>query len=622
MYFYTIAPFKTNVKPLTYQSQKPLEKGDWVKITLLKRALKGVVLGECAEPDFACKDASPTQAYFNAHQMLLLEFIAHYYCCTPSMSASLFYPFLKSASASKYLQSTLKTNCLSSAQQEALDALKTRQSALLFGDTGSGKTQIYIHLIMETLQHDKTAIVLVPEIALTAQTQRMLMQTFKSQVGLWHSKLDLKQRQELLDKLHAKETRVVVGTRSALFLPMPNLGLMIIDEEHDYSYKSNQNPYYHARDVALYLSSKMPIQVILGSATPSLRSYYMSQKNQNLVRLKGRFFDSNREILFEEQRTTISPFLLSHLKETLNAHQQSVIFMPTRAHFKKLLCQTCGQGVCCPFCSVNMSLHLKDKQMRCHYCQHTEKIPSTCPTCQHNTLEGKRMGTQQLKKELEALLPQARIGILDKDHTHTSGQIQSILEAFNAQEIDILIGTQMVAKGHDYHNISLAIILGLDEVLHNGSYASFEQGVSLMHQIAGRSARKEHGKVLIQTLNDAFLQRYIQDYEDFLKEELRTRVPHFPPFVRLAQLEFSAPSAQSAKNAMQACLELLQPLLEQASGVEILGAGSARVAKVANKHRYEILLNATSTPNLIKTLHHLQEHAKGTFKIVMDPVDV
>ncbi|WP_104638917.1 replication restart helicase PriA, partial [Helicobacter bizzozeronii] len=505
---------------------------------------------------------------------------------------------------------------LSPAQQKAYQALCPLKQALLFGDTGSGKSHIYAHLIANKLSEGSSALLLLPEIALTPQLYRTLLSNFGSLVGLWHSKLKPAQRTELLDKLHHQQVRIVVGTRSALFLPMPNLGLIIIDEEHDHSYKSNQAPYYNARDGALYLSTKIPIQVILGSATPSLRSYYMAQKNRHLVRLKGRFFDTHKEIIFEDHNSAITPFLCAHLQEALDRKQQSMIFVPTRAHFKKLLCQACGQGVCCPFCSVNMSLHLKDKCMRCHYCQHSAQIPNTCPHCHHDLLQGKRMGTQQIKKELEELLPHARIGILDKDHTHTNTQIQHILDALKAQEIDILIGTQMIAKGHDYPKVNLAIILGLDEILHNGSYASFEQGVSLMHQIAGRSARQDKGKVLIQTRNQAFLSPYIQDYEVFLQEELKMRVPSFPPFKRLAQLTFSASSEPKAQEKMQAVLAHIESILPPS--VQVLGAGPANIAKIAKFYRYEILLSASLTPPLLQMLHQLQE-LKADFKIVLDP---
>ncbi|WP_240451750.1 primosomal protein N' [Helicobacter sp. L8] len=494
--------------------------------------------------------------------------------------------------------------------------MQAKPQALLFGDTGSGKTHLYRHLIAQALK-EGCALVLIPEIALAPQVYYALLQSFKDSVGLWHSKLKSAQKTQLLGQLDTQQVRVVVGTRSALFLPIPHLKLIIIDEEHDHSYKSNQAPYYHARDAALYLSSQMPIQVILGSATPSLRSYYMAQNKNYLVRLKGRFFDSQKEILFEEQSTALTPFLCAHLQEALDHEQQSVIFVPTRAHFKKLLCQACAQGVYCPFCSVNMSLHLKDQRMRCHYCQHSAPIPKVCPSCQHPLLQGKRMGTQQLKKELQALLPHARIGILDKDHTHTNTQIQRILGALNAQEIDILIGTQMIAKGHDYPQVNLAIILGLDEILHNGSYASFEQGVSLMHQIAGRSARKQRGKVLIQSLNATFLARYIEDYEEFLKDELDTRLKIFPPFKRLAQILFSAPEESKAQENMQGVLDRLEQSLPPS--VQILGSGPARVLKIAKHYRYEILLSASSTTQLLNLLHQL-DHSKA--KIIMDPIDV
>ncbi|WP_104753117.1 replication restart helicase PriA [Helicobacter salomonis] len=618
--FYTIAPF-AKTKPLTYESPTTLKPGLVVKIPLRSRYVLGVVLQECAKPHFVCKKANPTRTYFNAHQMLLLRFISSYYCAPIGMIAPVFQPF-KTMPTPIALEHIPYLSPLNDSQQIAYEKICALKSALLFGDTGSGKTHIYTHLIAQKLQKSSSVLVLVPEIALAPQIYKVLLNSFGSLVGLWHSKLNTTQRNTLLDKLYAQEVRVVVGTRSALFLPMAHLGLVIVDEEHDQAYKANQAPFYNARDLSVYLARQTPIQVVLGSATPSIRSYSLAQQSQSLVRLKGRFYGSDQAIDFDESPTTLSPAILNALENTLVQKQQSVIFMPTRAHFKKLLCQVCGQGVCCPFCSVNMSLHLKDQCMRCHYCQHQANIPKICPTCHNDSLQGKRMGTQQLKKELEALLPQARIGILDKDHTHTNGQIQRILDAFNTQQIDILIGTQMIAKGHDYHGVHLAIVLGIDEVLHNGSYASFEQGVSLVHQIAGRSARKTHGKVLIQSRNRAFLENYLEDYEDFLKDELKTRMQIFPPFMRLALLEFKHSREDKAQEAMHAVLEIIQSQLTHLQGVAILSSGVARIAKVAKNHRYEILLSATSTSNLLSLLHHLQDDNTPLFTIVMDPLDV
>lgn len=345
---YLVAVLKHNVKPLTYQSQSPLQVGDLVKVPLNGRACRGVVLKECAKPHFACKDANPTDFYLSAPQMVLLEFIATYYCTTPSLAATLFTPFSKSQKPLAPLKPSPNLSPLSPAQQEALNALKPLKSALLFGDTGSGKTHIYSHLILETLQENQSVVVLVPEIGLTPQTQRLLLKNFGTQVGLWHSKLSPLERKQTLAHIASGHIKIIVGTRSALFLPMPNLGLVLVDEEHDQAYKASLAPYYNARDCALYLASKLPIQVILGSATPHLRSYYRAKESNSLVRLRGRYFASPQEITFEESKTALTPLLLSHLSQSLQAQQQSIIFLPTRASFKKLLCLSCGGGRALP----------------------------------------------------------------------------------------------------------------------------------------------------------------------------------------------------------------------------------------------------------------------------------
>ncbi|PAF42336.1 primosomal protein N' [Helicobacter sp. 11S02596-1] len=627
MHYYHIAPLKTNSPILTYQSQEIFQKGDVTNIPIKNKIVQGVVLGTCEKPDFACKEALATQQFFNPHQILLAEFIAPYYCCSCGLAYGLFTPFEKAQQEEKEGLANIpspniyQTKALNENQAKALRIAKSQNASLLFGDTGSGKTEIYMHLLKESLTQNKNAIFLMPEISLTPQMQTRLEEVFGDVVAIWHSKISNKKKQEILQKIQSGKIKIIAGARSALFLPLPNLGLLIIDEEHDDAYKSQTKPRYNARDISLYLANKAKIKIILGSATPSITSYHNAKKAGTLIRLKGRHFDSKKDILFEESPTNITPFLLTHLQNTLAQNQQAIIFLPTRAHFKTLICQACGQSVQCPFCSIDMSLHLDKKILSCHYCNYTLPIPSACPNCGSPELSAQRLGTAQLAIELQTLLPQGRIGIFDKDHTSTQNKLKKILNDFNRNQIDILIGTQMISKGHDYHNVNLAIILGMDYLLKSPDYRSFEKSVALIYQIAGRSGRKENGKVIIQSLNSEFLKNFIDDYEDFLHFELAHRSHSYPPFSKLATLQFANKDDKKAKDNMETILKILEAKKDKE--IIIIGAGKCGIEKIASKYRYQIFLRSTSHTAMMKILHTLSPYSeKMGFEIDRDPTNI
>ncbi|PAF46502.1 primosomal protein N' [Helicobacter sp. 12S02634-8] len=621
MHYYKIAPLKANSPVLTYAGTEKMQKGDIAIIPIKNQNKQGVVLESCLKPDFVCKQAIKSTQYFNAHQILLAEFIAQYYCCSYGQAYGLCVPF----------ESTLKPSVppthapicpphtLNTLQAQALQKIQTQNSSLLFGDTGSGKTEIYIHALKETLEMGKNAIFLMPEIALTPQMQMRLESVFGESVGIWHSKITAKKKSLLLSLIQTGQIRIIAGARSALFLPLANLGLLIIDEEHDDAYKSQSTPKYNARDASLYLGHKAQIKVILGSATPSLNSYYNAQKSNTLIRLKGRHFHSQKQILFENTPTQITPFVLDHLSEVLKKGEQAIIFLPTRAHFKTILCQQCFESVQCPFCSIDMSLHLDKNILSCHYCNHAMPIPSVCPKCGSDDLSSQRLGTAQAATELKTLLPQASIGVFDKDHTSTQNKLKKILTDFNQGKIDILIGTQMISKGHDYHSVNLAIILGIDYLLKSGDYRSYEKTIALMHQIAGRSGRKENGKVIIQSTQSEFLKNFIQDYEDLLHFELEHRSHSYPPFSRLALISFAHKEDAKAKNNLESVLKILES--HKTPEITIIGAGKCAIEKIASKYRYQIFLRSHSAMTLIKLMHTISPYAqKMGFEIDIDPI--
>ncbi|MDE5603435.1 MAG: primosomal protein N' [Helicobacter sp.] len=612
MFYYHIILLKQKSPPLTYSSIKPLKIGEVVEAPLFKKNLKGVVFKESLKPNFECKSVMPLGEYFSQSQIELAEFIASYYCSSYASSFGVFLPFAQGF-VQDFPSLSFEIKPLNEEQIKALDFINSRQSSLLFGDTGSGKTEIYIHLLNQTLQKGENAIFLMPEIALTPQMEKRLKAVFGEYIAFWHSKVSTKKKQEILQRLKEGELRILAGSRSSFFLPLSKLGLIIIDEEHDDAYKSSSSPRLNVRDIALFLAQKNHIKILLGSATPSLTTYYKASQKQNIFRLKGSFYNTKKEFIFCQSHNYFHHLIIRNLQKTLQSNKQAIVFLPTRANFKHLLCNHCGEIVQCPNCSVSMSLHKKDSSLKCHYCHFTSPILSTCPTC-GSELESLRIGTQEFAKQLSNYLPDAKITCFDRDSIATQRQLTQTLEAFNQHKIDILVGTQMLSKGHDYHNVDLSIALGLDYLLKASDYRAREKTLALMYQLAGRSGRKENGKVIIQTLQKDFFKQYLQDYQSFLEKELQMRQSLYPPFVRLALIKISHKNKEKAHLLMQKALNNLHPHKK----VEIVGYGDAPIEKIANKYRCVILLRSAESKALHNTLRNLQDFP---CEIDIDPLD-
>ncbi|HHD83406.1 MAG TPA: primosomal protein N', partial [Campylobacteraceae bacterium] len=445
---------------------------------------------------------------------------------------------------------------LSAKQQQAYDFVRSHETALLFGDTGSGKTEIYMKLLEDVINEGKSAIFLMPEISLTPQMQKRLKKKFGDMVAIWHSKITKKSKEKIIAGIERGEVRILAGARSTLFVPLPDLGAIIVDEEHDDSYKASNRPRYHARDVAIYMGRVLGAKVVLGSATPSLTSYHKFP----FFRLRETFFDTQKSIIFTHEEEGISERIMHELSQTLAQNHQAIIFLPTRANYKYLTCIDCGKFVECPFCSVGMSIHRERNALRCHYCNYMQRIPSECPACGGRHLKTNRMGTAQVVMELSEKFPEKRFVKFDRDEVTTQTKLKKILKAFNDHEIDVLVGTQMLSKGHDYHDVRLAVVFGIDTILAQADFRARERAMSLLLQVAGRSGRKGEGKVIVQTANAEFFAHYIDDYEKFLKEELASREGLYPPFRKLMKFMI----AHKSKAKALEILERLQVCLSDA----------------------------------------------------------
>jgi primosomal protein N' (replication factor Y) len=593
---------------LTYESEYDLKSGNLVEIRLNGKPRLGVVVSKTTKPEFKCEEIlSVKDEFFSQDILKNAKFISDYYVCSLGDALSLFLPTPKNQTI---LEKSINSNItLSKEQQKAYEFIQKKSRSLLFGDTGSGKSEIYIRCIEECINSGKNAIFLMPEIGLTPQMKKRLKAVFGEMVAIWHSKVTKKSKEKILEELRVGKIKLIAGTRSALFLPVPKLGLIVVDEEHDDSYKSNQRPRYNAKDLALLFAKRADAKVVLGSATPTLSSY----KNLPKFRLKETYFDSVKNYIYENSVTQLSFDLLAKIKEHLDKKEQVIVFLPTRANFKYISCFDCGSSITCPFCSVGMSLHVKRNALVCHYCNYTQAVPKVCPTCKSENLHSSRMGTAEVVDRLREEFSDKTIEKFDRDEIKTMKRLNATLKDFNDKKIDLLVGTQMLSKGHDYHSIGLSVILGIDAVLNMPDFRARQRAVSLVHQIAGRAGRKGEGEIYIQSQNVDFFQKFMGDYEEFLNDELQHRVEIYPPFIKLLKILVSHKKDEIASQI----IEDVNSIAQSFPKIEVVGYGRAGIEKIANKYRYNMLLRSKDTQELLKFAHTCK---KLPVEIDMDPL--
>jgi len=620
--YYTISLIGSPLSEFTYESNLDINIGRVVEVDVRKRVAQGVVISQCNKPDFDTNEIlSVSELYYDAKQLALASFISTYYVCSlgdafgvmvafdvgTSMHSHVEHGNEVSANHGNEAESTVE---LSQKQEEALTFLKQHKVSLLFGDTGSGKTEIYMKYFEMMLREKKRSLFLMPEISLTPQMGIRLQEHFGESVVMYHSKLTPKQKKEALKKIRNGDAKIIAGPRSTLFLPIKDLGLIVVDEEHDDSYKSSSRPRYNARDLAIYMGKLHDIPVILGSATPSLGSFVKFP----YARLKGGFYSASREFIYERSAEQLSPLILNALKETLDKKEQSIVFLPTRGNFKHLICNSCGHHYECVFCSVGLSIHNKANALKCHYCNFTQAIPQRCSECHSDTLVSSRLGTAEALKSISEEFNDAKVEQFDRDVITTSAKLKKALKRFNDAETDILVGTQMLSKGHDYHGVTLAVVLGMDNMLNMGDYRAREKALASLLQVAGRSGRKKNAKVLVQSFNETFFKTYLGDYEVFLQEEKEYRKELYPPYKKLARILFAHKNGAKARESMD---EMKDKLL-RFSDVEIVGYGKCGVERIANKYRFEILLRADKSTDLIKAI---TASKVALAEVDMDPIE-
>ncbi len=637
MYFYSIALLGSPLEPLTYHSDTILGKGTKVSVPLSNREMGGVVLIEVDKPEFNTHAILETFPFmYSETQRQIASFMSEYYGCLLGEALNLFVPFPvipchdTKSTEEAWIPNQVRDDkemvrddeemvrddevylniTLSEIQSKALDFIRSHPISLLFGDTGAGKSEIYMKRMNEILNTGQRVLLLLPEISLTPQMEHRFKAHFGEMFVLWHSKMTPKQKKVTLEKIVDGSARIVAGPRSALFLPIEDLGLIVVDEEHDESYKSSSRPRYNARDMAIYTAKILKIPVVLGSATPSLSSY----AHYPFFRLRGGYYSSQRTFVYEPSIEALTSFIDEAILTNFKAGHQGIVFIPTRANFKTIVCDSCGYTLECPFCSVGMSLHKNARALKCHYCNYTEVLPRVCPKCQSGHLSTSRLGTAEAVEHLQKQFGELKIQQFDRDVIATQNKLTKVLKAFNAREIDLLVGTQMLSKGHDYHDIALAVVMGIDNLLGQADYRAREKALSLLVQIAGRSGRKNDSTVLVQSFNEPFFQRYLDDYETFLQEELKIREGRYPPHKKLARLLFAHKNGIKAKMEMEKVVEILRTL----SSIELVGFGASPIEKIADKYRFQILLRSDKSTDLIRAI----KLAKSPLcEIDMDPIE-
>ena len=603
MFYYELALLKSPLNNLTFQSENQIELGTKVLIKLRQRKVldEAVVIKEVEIPSFKCTDISEiTNEYFDEKMLQIATFVSQYYVCSMGEALSVYNAFDKTIIPIFNEEKFDSKIVLSKEQEKAKEFLRQKKQALLFANTGAGKTEVYIKIIEEHLNESKQAILLMPEISLTPQMQKRLEKVFDKSVAIWHSKITKKKKEEILKGLQEGSIRLIAGARSALFLPYSNLGVIVVDEEHDDSYKSDSKPRLHTKDLSIYMAKKYDFQLVLGSATVSTSSFHKIP----FFRLDETYHKTKKVYTFEDSDSNLTSTIINKISKTLNEKHQVIVFLPTRANFKYQICTSCGKSVECPYCSVSMSLHKNDLALKCHYCGYAQQIPSSCPSCHSGIIHNLRVGTAQIEEELKVLFPEKIIKRFDRDEIKTNKQLKTVLNEFNKGEIDILVGTQMLSKGHDYHNVKLAVVLGIDSVLNMNSYKSREKALSLLIQISGRSGRSGEGEVIIQTKNEDFFNHYLNEsnYQEFLESELEFRQELYPPFLKMAKITFSHANGLKIKDEMESYVKVLK----ENKNIEIVGFGQSPIFKMANKYRYEILLRSSNIKALLNALHSIQ----------------
>ena len=617
--------------------------GTRVLVPLMKKEVRGVVLREHMEPIepalqtkirpiAALLDTAPV---VSPEQLRLWLWMSNYYMCTLGevMAAALpggldkrlaNPPKRRRTHLAPYEGPVEPMHPLSPAQAKSVDSIGTlwtsgKDIVLLHGVTSSGKTDIYIHLIQAQLETGKNVLYLVPEIALTTQLTSRLQQIFGDKLVVYHSRFTDAERGDLYLAAAKNEPHVVLGARSAVFLPIPNIGLVVVDEEHDPSYKQAEPaPRYHARTAAMVLAKEHNAKVLLGTATPSVESYYLAQKGiYGLVSLTERYggvelpdirlVDLKRQYERKEMYGYFSDPLIERIRQCLADNKQVILFQNRRGYAPQIQCVQCGQPPRCVQCDVPMTLHMRAHELRCHYCGYHTPIPSVCPHCggEYKTIG---FGTERIEDEIQALFPETRVLRMDLDTTRSKSAYQDIINAFAKHECDILVGTQMITKGLHFDDVRLVAVLNADPLFNQPDFRAYERAFQMLEQVAGRAGRKDtKGEVWIQTFDthNVVLQWVEKhDYQSLYNQQVAEReLFKYPPFHRLIRIQLRHAKVQQ----VHATATQLQIHLCRIFGTRVSAVIIPAVERVQAYYIRELTLRIEHNANMVEAKRRLKE---------------
>ncbi len=536
----------------------------------------------------------------------------------------------------QYKGDTNDLKVLNEFQEKALaeikETFKEKDVTLLHGITSSGKTEVYTKLIQEVLDEGKQVLFLLPEIALTTQIIVRLQYYFGEQISVFHSKYSINERVEVWNNVlnNKPKARIILGARSSVFLPFSNLGLIVVDEEHETSYKQFEpSPRYNARDAAIVLAKIHKAKILLGSATPSLETYYNAQQNKygfvalnrrhgNVQLPKIELINVKEKHRKKEMKGHFSDRLLTLIQEALDLKEQVILFQNRRGYSPVVECKTCGVSPECPNCDVTLTFHKFKHELRCHYCSYQRAMPNSCGACGSNTLDTKGFGTEQIELELKEIFPAFKIGRMDLDTTRGKHGYQKIIGAFEAKEIDVLVGTQMLSKGLDFENVSLVGILNADTMLNFPDFRAHERGYDMMVQVSGRAGRsKKQGNVAIQTYNpfhQILQQVSTTNYTEMYKEQLQERYQYkYPPYYRLIKITLK----HRDYNKVDSGVNWLFKALYSSFGEHVLGPTAPAVARIRNQYIKNIIIKIPPKQGLANTKNQITK-IRNTFEAVAD----
>ncbi|MBK9293806.1 MAG: primosomal protein N' [Oligoflexia bacterium] len=662
---------------LTYKIPDELKNqltiGMRVEIPLGSRSSRGVIIKSCEEPKELkkikeIKNILPSKALSLLEQNWL-SWLASYYLHPLGMVYSMAFAPHDEARKKKskkldpvnyFKDANAETPPTpNSEQQFAIEqivnaAKKNKFNAfLLYGVTGSGKTEVYLRSIEEVLKLNKQALVLVPEISLTPQLIKRFVNRFGDQVAVIHSHLTHREKSDQWQSIQNGQKKILVGARSALFCPMENLGLIIVDEEHEASYKQEEHLKYHARDAAIMKGHFLNCPVVLGSATPCLETWYNANelKKYQMLTLSKRVEDRplpEVKIIDLKNKKSLSPYLAkrsdeipswlsqelyAELSERLENKEQTALFINRRGFAQFLLCQDCGFTEQCPSCSVTLTSHKRGSTLVCHYCGFEKPAPFECGSCKSTNLSSVGLGTEKIAHELQILFPKAKIARADRDEINSREDLESLIEKISEKKVDIIVGTQMIAKGHDFPNLTLVGGLMADIGLHFPDFRSSEKTFQLLTQVAGRAGRhQKKGVVYIQTYlpeHPSITYAKEHDFIGFAAEELKSRKElNYPPFGKVAIIRVQATEFKKAQNSAAKAkneIEKIKNLNPLYTNIQVLGPTEASVLKLKNKFRLQLLVKAPQPKELNIFLQHFLNHTQSwappgvTLSVDVDP---